>query len=82
MEFAKGFMSGENETPKDEGYELCEFQIIAGGITTKGQPIDMVLGKIFKGYYREDYDLYMLTAPKITKGNPCLQAVNCMHSGW
>jgi hypothetical protein len=51
-------------------YNLCEFQIMAGGITPKSQPVDAITGKIFKGYYREEYELYMLKAPLNEKGQP------------
>ena len=36
---------------------------MAGGITPKAQPIDMIIGKVFKSLYRDEYDNYMLTAP-------------------
>ena len=57
---------------KDQTYEynLCEFQIMAGGITPKAQPVDAITGKIFKGYYREEYELCMFKAPLNKNGYP------------
>ena len=43
---------------------------MAGGITCKSQPIDMFLGKCFKGNHREYYDMYILTALVNKKGQP------------
>ena len=43
---------------------------MAGGITSKAQPIDAIIGKIFKGTYREYYDFYMLNAPENDQGHP------------
>ena len=50
-EFVKRFMSGDNETPKDERYEFYELQILSGGITPKFQPIARIIGKLFKSCY-------------------------------
>ena len=74
-------MSGNNETPKSKRYELCEFQIIARGITQKCQPIDMILAQILKGYYREDCDLYMFTASENNKGKP-MPPINQIYEQW
>ena len=60
-------MSVENETSKDERYVLCEFQVIAGVIPPKGQHIDTIIRNIFKVYCWEDFDFYMITAPKNNK---------------
>ena len=57
-------MNGENKTPNYERYDICQFQIMSGGITPKVQPIDMVLENIFKGYYLENYDIYILNLTK------------------
>ena len=51
-------------------YNLCAFEIMAGGITPKAQPIDAFLGKLFKGHYRNYYDNYMLNVPENSKGHP------------
>lgn len=40
------------------------------GITSVVQPLDKLLSKIFKVYYRKFYDFYILTAPLIDKGFP------------
>ena len=47
----------------DGGYKLCEFFIMACGITPKAQPIDAFIGKLIKTFYKEFYDEYSLTAP-------------------
>ena len=41
-------MSGYNEITKGGIYDIFGFKIMAGGIKTKGQTIDMIIGKIFK----------------------------------
>jgi hypothetical protein len=48
---------------------LCAFEM-AGGITPKAQSYDAIVDKVFKGYYREFYDLNMLDAPLNSKGYP------------
>ena len=34
-----------------------------GGLTPVGQPLDKVVNKVFKGYLRDNYDLWALTSP-------------------
>ena len=55
--------SGSDDTPENERYNLCEVRIIPGGITMKAQPIDAFIAKVVKGYYKDSYDQYSLTAP-------------------
>ncbi|GFH50734.1 hypothetical protein CTEN210_07210 [Chaetoceros tenuissimus] len=43
---------------------------MAGGITPKRQPVDVYVGKVFKGLFRKRYDNYMLHAPEDEKGHP------------
>lgn len=63
-EYVKSFRGGNELLDEEEDmYDLIDFLIMAGGITPKSQPIDVIIGKIFKGFYRDDYDQYMLTAP-------------------
>ena len=62
-DFVKSKKSGNDTMPEKDRYELCQFEIMAGGITPKAQPLDAFIGKIFKGYYREYYDEYYLQAP-------------------
>ena len=55
--------SGNDSMPDEQRYNLCEFRIMAGGITPKSQPIDAFIGKLMKGYYKEFYDSYSISAP-------------------
>ena len=67
----KSSRSGAEPSDEDISYPLCAFKKMAGGVTPKAQPIDVIVGKeVFKGYYRELYDLYMLDAPVSSKGYP------------
>ena len=44
---------------------------MGGGITPKAQPLDALVNKIFKGFYRDNYDEYILSAPVNEKtGHP------------
>ena len=61
-DYVTSFLSGNDRTPEQEGYKICEWLIMVGGITCKSQSIDMLFGKRFKGNYRKCYDIYMLTA--------------------
>ena len=45
-------------------------EIIPGGLTPVAQPLDKVINKVFKGHFRDLYDLYILTAPIGKTGNP------------
>ena len=62
-EYVRRFKSGDDDDEEDNRYDIVDFHIMAGGIRPKVQPIDMILGKVFKGLYRDEYDNYMLTAP-------------------
>lgn len=47
------------------------FNVMAGGITPVAQPLDILVNKPFKAFYRDLYDEYMLTAPENPQtGNP------------
>ena len=48
---------------------LCP-EIIPGGLTPAAQPLDKVINKVFKGHFRDLYDLYIMTAPIGNTGNP------------
>ena len=41
---------------------------MSGGITSKEQPLDDLLGKLFKGLYRDYYDYYMISSPSNDTG--------------
>ena len=71
-EYVKSFKSVGDDDEYEDGYELVDFHIMGGGITPKSQPIDIFIGKVFKGLYRDHYDLYMLTAPTNSKGQPII----------
>ena len=45
---------------------------MAGGITPISQPVDNFVGMVFKGYYRDYYDTYMLSAAENDKGHPSM----------
>lgn len=56
---------------KTKSVPLLNFQIMSGGITPKGQPLDVLVNRAFKSFYRDEYDMYLLTAPVNPKtGNP------------
>ena len=45
-------------------------KIIPGGLTHAAQPLDKVINKVFKAYFRDLYDLYILATPIGNTGNP------------
>ena len=49
--YMTSFLSGNDRKPEQERYRLCEWLIMASGITCKIQLIDMFLGKCFKVNY-------------------------------
>ena len=69
-EYTSIFNSGNDNFPDAHRYNICEFEIMAVGITPKAQPLDAFLGKLFKGLYRYYYDCYIISAPSNDKGQP------------
>ena len=54
----KNFTTGDEEREK-----MLHWSIMKGGLTPVGQPLDKVVNKVFKGYLRDIYDHWSLTAP-------------------
>ena len=63
-----------HSTPAVKDYCLSlpflSVDILPGGLTPCGQPLDKVIKKVFKGYFRDLYDAYILSAPLTEKGTP------------
>ena len=54
-----------------EPNELLDWLLMDGGITPKGQPLDVLLNKVFKGHFRDLFDSWPLNAPVNEKtGHP------------
>ena len=50
---------------------ILKWEIMAGGITPKAQPLDVVINKVFKGFFRDLFEQWSLNAPLNEKsGNP------------
>ena len=80
--FVKGKLYGDESIPDKMRYELCAVLIMAGGITPKSQPIDAFIGKVLKGYYREFYDEYVLTAPINEKTGQIISPTRQLSAQW
>ena len=66
------FRGHTSKVAKDYGTSLpfLKPEIIPGGLTPVAQPLDKVIIKVFKAYFRDIYDNYILTAPIGNTGNP------------
>ena len=65
-EECKNFTTGHPEREK-----MLHWSIMKGGLTPVAQPLDKVVNKVFKGYLRDIYDQWSLTAPvNATTGAP------------
>ena len=69
-EYTSIFNSGNDNFPDAHRYNICEFEIMAVGITPKAQPLDALLGKVLKGLYIHYYDYYMISASSNDRGQP------------
>ena len=54
----KSFNLGTEERKK-----MLRWEVMKGGITPVGQPLDKVVNRVFKGFLKDLYDLWLLTAP-------------------
>ena len=50
---------------------ILKWEIMAGGITPKAQPLDVLINKVFKGFFCDLFEQWSLNAPLNEKsGNP------------
>ena len=54
---------GGDDDDDEDRYELIDFHIVGSGITPKSQPIDLFLGKFFKGCCRDSHCTHMIDVP-------------------
>ena len=72
-----GFKGHSAELDKDymlhpSRSENLKFDIMNGGLTPVGQPLNKVVNKVFKGYLRDLYKIWSPTAPfNPHKGHQC-----------
>jgi hypothetical protein len=66
------FKAHSKQEVKDycKSLSYLDVEILPGGLTPCGQPLDKVINKVFKGHFRDLYDAYVLTAPIDDKGSP------------
>ena len=51
--------------------ELLDWLLMDGGITPKAQPLDVLINKVFKGFFRDLFEEWSLQAPiHPTTGHP------------
>lgn len=52
-----------------QSFDFLDVLILPGGLTPEGQPLDKVINKVFKGYFRDFYDEWTLSAKVDDNGN-------------
>ena len=62
--------------------DFLDVEIMGGRLTPEGQPLDKAINKVFKGYFRDLYDLYSLTAPLNSKTGAPIAPTRKILSTW
>ena len=62
-DYVKSFKSGDWLDNEEDQHGLVDFHTMAGGMTTKDQPLDFFTIKVMKGHCRDFYGIHMLTSP-------------------
>ncbi len=73
----KDFTTGNHERQK-----MLHWSIMPGGLTPVAQPLDKVINKVFKGYLRDIYDQWSLTAPVNPKTGAPLPPSRQQMASW
>ena len=65
-----------------KSHNYLDVYIMGGGLTPQGKPLDKAINKVFKGYLRDLYDLYYLTAPLNYKTGAPIALTRQIISTW
>ena len=68
-EHVRIFKSGRDDCEDGDMCNLLEWLTIVGGITPVDQPIDMIIGKMLKSFFMNNYDALIMDSP-IRNGHP------------
>ena len=63
-------------------HPLLKWLMIDGGITPKAQPLDVLINKIFKGFFHDLFKEWSLNAPTNPKTGHPLATSNQLLSQW